>query len=143
MFTDTRNSLSITVWNYRMKEVRHKKKVCKVVALIKSSIYFIGNSSIMPFRLELKMSRILKDLLVVCQSLFLFPRLKKRIEGKFSMKWKVFMYSQNHLRMSWEPSKLPGGRGGASHHHPKITVSGIFISTQVPIQLSSSSLIPV
>lgn len=74
-----------------------KNKVCKVVAMIKSSIYFTGNSSIMPFRLELKMSRILKDLLVVCQSLFLFLRLKKRIEGKFSMKWKVFMYPQNRL----------------------------------------------
>lgn len=74
-----------------------KNKVCKVVALIKSSIYLIGNSSIMPFRLELKMSRILKDLLVVCQSLFLFPRLKKRIVEKFSMKWKVFTYPQNGL----------------------------------------------
>lgn len=42
----------------------------------------------------------------------------------------------NHLSFRW-------GGGAASHHHPKITVSGIFISTQVPIRLSSSSLIPV
>lgn len=44
-----------------MKNSDRKNKVCEVVALIKSSINFIGISSIMPFTLELKMSRILKD----------------------------------------------------------------------------------